>query len=308
MKVLVSGGAGFIGSHLVDRLIKEGHQVAVVDDLSTGFRDNVNPKATFYEVNICNRKEIARIFDLENPDYVDHHAAQIDIRKSVADPLFDANSNILGSLNLITSSLEKEVKKFIYASTGGAMYGEPEHLPVNEEYPVSPISQYGVSKHTAEHYLRLYNLLYGLKYTILRYANVYGPRQNPKGEAGVTAIFANQMLNKEKSTIFGDGNKTRDYIYIEDVVEANILALNKGDGQIYNIGTGRETSDQEMFDALKEVTGSKSEPVYGKERPGEVHHISLDPSKAKRDLSWEPRHSLKEGLKKSVGYYKSMVK
>jgi UDP-glucose 4-epimerase len=308
MKVLVTGGAGFIGSHIVDRLIREGHQVVVVDDLSTGFRQNINPEATFYEVNICNRKEIARIFDLENPDCLDHHAAQIDLRKSVLDPLFDANSNILGSLNLITNSLKKKVKKFIYASTGGAIYGEPENLPANEEYPVNPISQYGVSKHTVEHYLYLYNLLYGLKYTILRYANVYGPRQNPKGEAGVVAIFTNQMLNKEKSTIFGDGNKTRDYIYIEDVVEANTLALNKGDNQIYNIGTGRETSDQEMFDTLKEVSGSKLDPIYEKERPGEVHHISLDASKAKRDLGWEPRYSLKDGLKKSVGYYKRMVK
>ena len=307
MKVLVSGGAGFIGSHVVDRLIKEGHRVAVVDNLSTGFRRNVSPQATFYEVDICDKKEIGRVFDLESPDYLNHHAAQIDVRKSVEDPVFDAHSNILGSLNLITNALRKKVKKFVYASTGGAIYGEPEELPANEQCPVKPLSQYGISKHTTEHYLCLYNLLYGLKYTILRYANVYGPRQNPKGEAGVVAIFASQMLNKRESVIFGDGSKTRDYVFIEDVVEANILALDKGDNQIYNVGTGKETSDQEMFDTLREVTGSKLDPIYGEERPGEVHHISLDASEAKKDLGWEPGYSLREGLKKSADYYKKVV-
>ncbi len=306
MKVLVTGGAGFIGSHIVDRLIKEGYEVVVIDNLSTGFQEYVNSGATFYKEDICDAKAITKIFNREAPDYVYHHAAQIDVRKSVEDPIFDAHTNILGSLNLMVNCLRKKVKKFIYASTGGAMYGEPNSLPVNEMYPVNPISQYGVSKHTVEHYLHLYSILYGLKYTVLRYSNVYGPRQNPKGEAGVVAIFTGQMLNKEKSTIFGDGSKTRDYIYIDDVVEANILSLTRGNNEIYNIGTGKETSDQEMFDTLKTITNSKLNPIYGKERIGEIEHISLDSTKAKRDLHWQPKYSLKEGLQKSVEYYKKL--
>jgi UDP-glucose 4-epimerase len=306
MKVLVTGGAGFIGSHVVDALIQQGYQVVVVDNLSTGRLENINPAATFYQADICS-SELEGIFEKERPELVNHQAAQTVIQKSMEDPIFDANQNILGSLNLILQCLRFGVKKIVYASSGGAVYGEPQYRPVDESHPINPISYYAISKHTVEHYLHLAHLQHMLGYVVLRYPNVYGPRQSPEGEAGVVAIFTRQMLRGEHPTIFGKGDKTRDYIYVSDVVAANLLAM-KGDGNgVYNIGTGVETSDQEMFNLLAELTGYQSNPHYAPVRKGEIYKICLDWSKAQKELGWQPHFLLREGLKKTVNYYRRVV-
>ena len=307
MKILFTGGAGFIGSNVVDALIDLGYEVVVVDNLSSGFRQNLNPNAKFYQLSICD-KGLSAVFERERPEIVNHHAAQIDVRKSADDPIADAEDNILGSLNLITNCLQFGVERIIYASTGGAIYGEIQYLPADENHPVDPISQYGVSKHAVEHYLHLYSALYGLEYVILRYANVYGPRQNPFGEAGVVAIFATQMLTGKQPTIFGPGDKTRDYVHVSDVIDANILALDRGKNSILNIGTGIETSDQEIFDTLADVLGYKGPPIYAPVRKGEVYRICLECSKAREELGWSPRLSFKEGIAKTAEYYRTLAR
>jgi len=305
MKVLVAGGAGFIGSHVVDALIQQGYQVVVVDNLSTGHLENINPAATFYQVDICN-SELEGIFGKERPEFVNHQAAQTVIQKSNEDPAFDAKQNILGSLNLILQCLRFGVKKIVYASSAG-IYGEPKYRPVDEGHPINPISYYGISKHTVEHYLHLAHLQHTLSYVVLRYSNVYGPRQNPGGEAGVVAIFTRQMLQGERPTIFGKGDKTRDYIHVSDVVTANLLAM-EGDGNgVYNIGTGVESTDQEMFNLLAELTGYQSNPHYAPVRKGEIYKICLDWSKAQKELGWQPRFLLREGLRDTVNYYRSVL-
>ncbi|NOX98120.1 MAG: NAD-dependent epimerase/dehydratase family protein, partial [Nitrospirae bacterium] len=268
-KILVTGGAGFIGSNLVDRLIKEGHEVVIVDDLSTGLERNLNPEAKFYKMDIREEK-LAEVFATEKPDFVSHHAAQMDVRRSVREPMFDAAVNILGSLNIIENCRKHKVKKIIYISTGGAVYGEPDYLPVDEKHPIEPECQYGISKHTVEHYLHLYKLTYGLNYTVLRYPNVYGPRQNPHGEAGVNAIFIGKMLKNEVPTIFGDGKQLRDYVYVDDVVKANLLSLERGEGQIYNIGSGIGTSVNKIYQTLQGILGFQEAPKYASSRTGEI--------------------------------------
>jgi UDP-glucose 4-epimerase len=302
MKILVTGGAGFIGSHIVDALIEQGHKVAIVDNLSTGFVENVNPQARLYRMNVID-SELAKVFEQERPEVVIHQAAQMVIQRSVADPIFDAEENIIGSLNVILNCIHFGVRKIIYASSGGAVYGEPVHLPLKEEYPIAPISPYGVSKHTVEHYIYLYGTQYGLNYVVLRYSNVYGPRQNPEGEAGVVAIFSRQMLTGESLTIFGQGDKTRDYVHVGDVVRANLLAMEKGKG-IYNVSTGVETSDQKMFDTLAGLLAYKGIPKYAPVRKGEIHRICLDFSKARHELGWQPQLTLKEGLAQTIEYYR----
>lgn len=303
MKILVTGGAGFIGSNVVDRFIGEGHQVVIVDDLSTGFRENVHPKATFYQLDIRD-PGLAEMFEKERPEMVDHHAAQIDVRKSVDDPMFDAQVNVLGSLNLIRQCVAHGVKKVVYASTGGAIYGEPEYLPADENHPVRPLSQYGISKHVVEHYLYLYRHNYDLNYTVLRYPNVYGPRQDPHGEAGVVAIFTEALFQGKQPTIYGDGTHTRDYVFVGDIVEANLLALERGDGQIVNLGWGQEVSVNEIFATLKSHLAMEIEPLYDQERLGEIHRICLDSVKAHRELDWRPRVDLDEGIKRTIEYYR----
>jgi UDP-glucose 4-epimerase len=302
-KVLVTGGAGFIGSHVVDALLANGYEVVVVDDLSTGRESNLNPEVTFYKLDIRSQ-ELAEIFEKERPDFVNHHAAQMNVRRSIAEPLFDADVNIRGSLNLIECARHYQVKRFIYVSTGGAVYGEPEYLPCNELHPIRPLSQYGVSKHTVEHYLYLYNINYGLEYNILRYPNVYGPRQDPNGEAGVVAIFIGQMLSGKEVVINGDGDQTRDFVYVGDIARANLDSLSSiVKNEIFNLGSGKGTSVNQIFAQLQRITGYTEFPIHGPAKIGEVRHIYLDASKAAEMLGWTPTIQMKKGLECTVEYF-----
>lgn len=303
MKVLVTGGAGFIGSHVVDLYVDHGYDVVVVDDLSTGRISNLNPAAKLYEVDIRSAK-LAEIFEDERPDFVNHHAAQTDVRRSIEDPLFDADVNILGSLNLLECAREFQVKRFIYVSTGGAVYGEPEYLPCDERHSIKPICQYGASKHTVEHYLYMYHINYGLDYTVLRYPNVYGPRQNPHGEAGVIAIFTGQMLNGGPVMINGDGEQTRDFVFVKDCARANLLALIANENGIFNLGSEVGTSINEIYSNLKEITGYQNELLYGPAIVGETRNIYLTYSKASNLLNWHPEIYLSKGLRQTVIYFK----
>lgn len=285
MKILITGGAGFIGSHIGDKLAEMGNRVIIVDDLSAGKEENINPQASFYKLDIRDRESLERVFAQEQPEIVNHHAAQTDVRRSMQDPIFDAQVNVLGSINVIDLSLKYRVRKVIFASTS-AVYPEPKYLPADERHPINPLSAYGISKYTTEHYLHLYFDTYGLRYTTFRYGNVYGPRQYPDGEAGVVAIFSEQMLSGVQPTIFGDGSKTRDYVNIDDIVRANMLVMEGlGDGQVFNLGWAREVTDFEVFDAVRKAVGVEVEPVYDKKRPGEVERICLDSSKAKARLN-----------------------
>lgn len=300
MRILVTGGAGFIGSHVVDALLEQDHTVSVIDDLSTGKASNVNPRAHFYRADICDQEALQRIFEQERPEIISHQAAKADVRESLEKPILYAQVNILGTLNLLEHARRYGVQKIIYAGTGGATYGEPQMLPVTEDHPVNPLDPYGASKHHVEHYLYLYHYNYGIKYTVLRYPNVYGPRQNPFGEAGVIAIFAFKMLNGITPTIYGTGEKERDFTYVGDVARANVLALTRGDNAIYNIGSGCGTKIATIYQKLQQVTGFASPPQYAPDKPGEVFRIYLDAGKAKRELGWEPMVSLDEGLRRTV--------
>ncbi|MEW6085904.1 MAG: SDR family oxidoreductase [Chloroflexota bacterium] len=303
-KILVTGGAGFIGSHVVDVFLENGFEVVVLDDLSTGRASNLNPSAKFYKMDIRDPK-VREIFEAERPDFVSHHAAQMDVRRSVAQPLFDADVNILGSINLIEAAKEFGVKRFIYISTGGAVYGEPEYVPCDEAHPINPICQYGASKHTVEHYLFMYHVNYGLKYTVLRYPNVFGPRQDPHGEAGVVAIFTGRMMAGEPVVIYGDGEQTRDFVYVSDCARANYLAATvEHQPGIYNIGWGLPTSVNQIFTALAKATGYALPAGYGPAKVGETRHIYLEASKARKDLGWSATVSLDEGMRKTVEYFK----
>ncbi len=301
MKILVTGGCGFIGSHIVDAYIRMGHHVAIIDDLSTGDIRNLNPKATFYEEDIRNR-EIEQIFVREKFDAINHHAAQINVRTSVDDPLFDADVNILGSLNLMNLAQKYQVKRFIFASSGGTVYGEPRKFPITEDFPIEPSSPYGISKATVEKYLKLFAQLYNMDYVILRYSNVYGPRQNSKSEAGVISIFINQILNNEQCIVFGDGNQTRDYIYVDDVVKANCACLEIV-SDVLNIGTGIETSVNDLITILSDIAKKPVAHEYGSARPGEIFRNVLDFSKAQSTLDWEPEIILDHGIKKTFDYF-----
>lgn len=303
-KILVTGGAGFIGSHVVDVFIEKGFEVVILDDLSTGRSSNLNPKAKLYKMDIRDPK-VREIFEAERPDFISHHAAQMDVRRSVAQPLFDADVNILGSINLIECAKEFGVKRFIYISTGGAVYGEPEYVPCDEAHPINPICQYGASKHTVEHYLFMYHVNYGLKYTVLRYPNVFGPRQDPHGEAGVVAIFTGKMMAGEPLVINGDGEQTRDFVYVRDCAQANYLAATVDhEPGIFNIGWGLPTSVNQIFAALAKATGYELPAGYGPAKVGETRHIYLDASKARKVLGWSATADLDEGMEKTVEYFK----
>jgi UDP-glucose 4-epimerase len=305
MKIIVTGGAGFIGSNIVDELIKENHEVVIIDNLSTGFENNINPRAKFYKMDIRDDK-IEDIFKKESPEIVMHLAAQMDVRVSTKNPIFDAEINIGGTINLLENCVKYKVKKIIYSNTGGALYGEidKELLPIDEKYPIKPLSQYGISKHTVEHYLYLYHINHNLNYTSLRYPNVYGDRQNPMGEAGVLSIFINKMLANEPPIIFGDGKQTRDYVYVKDVVIANLLALREGNNKFFNLGSGQEVSVLDIFYILKKILNFNKSPIFKPKRIGEVRHISLNSDKALEELKWEPKTSLEEGIRKTIEWQK----
>ena len=300
MRILVTGGAGFIGSNVADRFVELGHEVAVFDDLSSGFREFVPAKARFFQGDLADAAAVERCVAEFEPDVVDHHAAQIDVRKSVSDPVWDARVNILGSLGLLQACTRHRVRKVVYASTGGALYGEGRQLPATEDHPVNPEAPYGASKHTVEHYLYLWKLLHGLDYTVLRYPNVYGPRQNPHGEAGVNAIFIGLMLEGRRPRIFGDGNAVRDYLYVSDVVDANVLALENASGEMANLGTGVGTSVNDIVRELNAILSTKLDAIHDPPRPGEVQRIYLDASRAKRVLGWTPKVTFSEGLRRTV--------
>ena len=303
-KILVTGGAGFIGSHVVELFIEKDYEVVILDDLSTGREFNINPRAKFYKMDIRS-PEVRNVFEVERPDYVSHHAAQMDVRRSVAQPLFDADVNILGSINLIECAKESGVKQFVYISTGRAVYGEPEQVQCDELHPIDPICQYGASKHTVEHYLFMYHVNYGLNYTVLRYPNEYSPRQDPHGEAGVVAIFTGKVLAGETVTINGDGEQTRDYMYVGDCAHANYLAVTvEHQPGVYNLGWGRPTSVNDIFSTLTKVTGSSHPAVFVPAKVGETRHIYLDAAKTKKELGWLPTLSLEEGLEKTLAYFK----
>ncbi|MSQ40766.1 MAG: SDR family oxidoreductase [Dehalococcoidia bacterium] len=305
-KVLVTGGAGFIGSHIVDRLVEEGHAVVVVDNLSSGRREHINPKAAFYQVDVRD-DALEEVFRRERPQVVDHHAAQMSVNYSLQNPLEDAAINVLGSLKLLEYARKYGVERFVFASTGGALYGEPEYLPCDENHPIRPLSPYGVSKYAVEQYLALYHRLYGLPYVALRYGNVYGPRQNPHGEAGVVAIFTQRMLESREAVIYGTGEQRRDFVYVSDVAEANLLALDKGDCQCLNTATGVDASVNDVFAALKKATGYPRDAVEAPARPGEVFAIRLSHQKAQEALGWRPRVGLTEGLAETVTFFRSQL-
>jgi len=306
MRVLVTGGAGFIASNITDALIAAGHSVAIVDDLSTGKRENLNPHAVFHHLDIRDER-VGDIFRSFKPEAVVHHAAQMDVRRSVREPVYDADVNIGGSIKLMEWSREVGTRRFLYAGTGGAFYGNPSYMPVREDHPINPISHYGVSKHTVEHYLFLYQELYGLNYTAFRYPNVYGPRQDPHGEAGVTAIFTEKMLTGVRPRIFGDGEDTRDYVFIDDIVKANLLALESDKSLAINLGWGEEISVNRIYRELAELTSYGEPPEYAPARPGEIGRICLDATKAKAELGWQPTITFHEGLVRLVAYWRQKL-
>ncbi len=301
--VLVTGGAGFIGSHLADRLVELGYRVAILDNLSSGKLENVNPKAEFYEMDIRD-VAIEQIFMRHRFQVVFHLAAQMSVAYSVRFPVEDADINVCGTLNILESCVKYEVRKIIFASSGGTVYGNAPSWPATEEMPLSGLSPYGISKIAIEYYLPYYQMQYGLRYTSLRYANVYGPRQDPHGEAGVVAIFTKKMLAAETPTINGDGLHSRDYVYVDDVVQANVLCIDKGDNQAFNVGTGITTTNRQLYDAIGEATGFKKNPIYGPERPGDLRTSSVSYQKIKDLVGWEPRVRLSEGIKKTAEYFR----
>ncbi len=300
MRILVTGGAGFIGSNIVDAMLAHDHEVAVMDDLSTGKEVNVARDVKFYRADIRDNDALTRIFNEFKPEMISHQAAKADVRDSMQHPQQYAEVNIIGTLNLLENARRIGTQKIIYAGTGGATYGEPQYLPVKEDHPVNPLDPYGASKHHVEHYLFLYQYNYGLKYTVLRYPNVYGPRQNPFGEAGVIAIFTYKMLNGETPTINGKGDKERDFCFVGDVARANVLSLSNGDNQIYNIGSGVGTNINTIYEKLQRATGFDKPVNYAPDKPGEVYKIYLDATKAGRELGWEANVGLDEGLQLTV--------
>jgi UDP-glucose 4-epimerase len=306
VKIVVTGGAGFIASHVVDAYIECGHEVFILDDLSTGQKPNVNPKAKLHQADIADAKS-AKLIERIKPDVLSHHAAQMDVRHSVADPLFDARVNILGFVNMLEACKNAGVKKVIFASSGGAVYGEQETFPAAEEHRTCPASPYGVSKRAGELYLSYYREAFGLPYIALRYGNVYGPRQSSKGEAGVVAIFISLLLAGKNPVINGDGKQTRDYVYVGDVVNANVAALESSYAGEINIGTGQETDVLTIFELLRQGAGSKVAPVHGPAKAGEQRRSCLSANLAVEVLGWRPQVSLREGLERTVTYYREIV-
>lgn len=302
MRVLVTGGAGFIGSHTVDRLIGQGAEVVVVDNLSTGKEENLNPAAQFVKLDITS-ENLAEVFAGFNPAYVIHLAAQVSVANSINNPVLDSMTNIVGSVNILENCRRFGVEKIVYSSSA-AVYGNPDEIMVSETTAAVPQSFYGVSKLTPESYFRVFNNLYGLKYTVLRYANIYGPRQDALGEGGVISIFATRILAGQAPTIFGDGEQTRDFVYVGDVAAANIKALTGGDLMTLNVGTGTGTSVNRLFTMMAEIAGSDVRPQYAAARPGDIRHSRMDNRKIAKSLDWRPQVPLTEGLANTLEFYR----
>jgi UDP-glucose 4-epimerase len=303
MTILVTGGAGFIGSHVVDAYLQVGHRVIVVDDLSSGRRENVNPGAEFHQIDIRGN-EVSAIFERNRVDVLNHHAAQMDVRKSVADPSFDGSVNILGGLNLFEACRRHGVGKIIFASTGGAIYGEQESFPADEQHPTKPLSPYGISKLSTEKYLYYYKHVCGIEHVILRYANVYGPRQNPHGEAGVVAIFSAKMLQNQRPVINGDGLQTRDYTYVSDVVRANLLALDFPASDTFNVGTGVETDVNTVYEILRRHLQLDLRAEHGPAKGGEQRRSVISSEKLFRAFGWRPAVRIEDGLKETAEFFR----
>jgi UDP-glucose 4-epimerase len=303
-KILVTGGAGFIGSHVVDAYVAAGHQVIVVDNLSTGKPENVHPQARLVEMDVLD-PSLADLFLAERPQVVNHHAANPSVSFSVREPLTDATQNILGTLCVLEAARRADVAQVIYICSGGAMYGNPEYLPADEEHPSNPVSPYALSKHTGERYARVYGLEHGQQWTSLRYANIYGPRQDPLGEAGVIAIFCQNLLRGEVPEIHWDGEQTRDFLYVGDCARANLLALEAKESRAYNVGTGLGTSINQLYATLLEVSGHKVEPLCGPRRPGDARHSYLDCTRIARDLGWAAEVGLRDGLARTWDWFRS---
>jgi UDP-glucose 4-epimerase len=314
MKILVTGGAGFIGSHVVDGYLEKGHEVVVVDNLYTGKRENLNPEAEFYEVDIRS-PDISGMIEKERPEVINHHAAQISVPASVEDPGFDADVNIKGLINLLEASRKNRVRKFVFISSGGAIYGEADQYPTTERYLPKPLSPYAITKLTSEHYLAYYHHQWGLNYTILRYANIYGPRQIPQGEAGVVAIFMSRLMKNNPCTLYHFADEPsgmiRDYCFVKDVVRANLLALDRGENGMFNIGTGKGTNTldlfQLIFDEVKRIKTDLDEKLRQPEpqlaRPGDISKSCLVVEKANVELKWRPEISLAEGIRSTLEWY-----
>lgn len=305
MKILITGGAGFIGSHIVEELLKDNkYELIIVDRLSTGSKENIPPHVTFYPVDITNNLEIEKVFRQEMPDYVIHQAAQVDVTTSIRDPLYDAKTNIIGTINLLMNCQKYSVKKIVYASSC-AVYGEVTNGEILEDTSVSPLSFYGISKLTPELYIKLFHNIYALPYTILRYANVYGPRQSVKAEGGVVAIFINRFLKGQQPIIFGDGLQTRDFVYVKDVAKANMLALSIGDNEVLNIGSNIQTSINDLYALLSSFITLSPPAIYKPERNGDLRYSQLNNIKALQVLNWKPDTTFEEGLKETIAYYKN---
>lgn len=304
MNVLVTGGAGFIASHIVDAYISAGHSVAIMDNLSTGVRENVHPGARFYQLDIRDAGKVEEIFRRERFDVVNHHAAQMDVRRSVADPMYDASVNIIGALSLLEACVKTGVARMVFASSGGAIYGEQESSPADEGHVTRPVSPYGVAKLATEEYLFYYKAVHNIQSVALRYGNIYGPRQNPAGEAGVIAIFTMRLLTGDQPIINSDGLQTRDYVFVGDVVQANLLALGCTRSEVFNIGTGIETTVNKLFDSLNAIIGSNAQRRHGPAKKGEQLRSVLNSARIAATLGWHPAVSLNEGLQKTVEYFR----
>jgi len=304
MKVLVTGGCGFVGSHLVDKLINKGYEVVVLDNLSTGKKERLNPKAKLIMGDITKPTEIEIIFEAEKPEIVIHTAAQVMLRKSIEEPVFDAMTNIIGTINVLEACKKSKVKKIIYTSTGGARYGNPKYLPVDENHELSPSAPYGISKHTAEHYVKMYSDLYGFDYLIFCFGNVYGPRDDPKCKR-VTALFSEQIINGEQPVIFGDGKQTRDFLYVVDLAEFITNSIEKTpEHKLFNLANGEQVSVNYIFEELKKISGYTGEAKHIDAIKGEVRDIVLDTKLAQKELGWKPKTSMKDGLKETFDWLK----
>jgi UDP-glucose 4-epimerase len=308
LKILVTGGAGFIGSHVVDAYVTAGHEVAVLDNLATGREDNVNPDARLHRVDVRDAAEVSSVIAAFGPEVVNHHAAQAEVPKSVADPGYDALVNVVGGLNVLRACVDAGVRKVVFSSTGGALYGEPDIVPCDEDHPIRPLSPYGTAKYCFEQYLAMFERTFGLRYTTLRYANVYGARQDFFAEEGrVVAIFASRMIEGRAVTVDGDGNQSRDMIHVGDVAMANLAALDRGDGGTYHVSTGIPVTVNDLFRKIALLTGYREEPRSGPPRKGDVYRIALENGRAAKELLWEPRIQLEEGLRITVDYFREQV-